>query len=402
MKQNKMILLILVFVMTAVMGIGCSDKKEPDNVIVATTPSDTAARTEADDTTAEVTEATDDEDDDETESAETEEIRENGKLPEDIDDFNPAEIAYYGELFVNAIKTLDIDVLAEYLDSEYDLEKLQSIKENQEEYDFWVKILGDMIYFAEDDIYLTKNIAYVFAAWYTDNLNKVEFPDEVADISNEEAMTIYEQYYLDAPYSGHSDFMDDCDAYVEDGYLKFDLDDVADELFDGFNFSDVYNVGYGRPNGLRFAVMLMGDNTFYDSSLDSLKEDFPDYQLFMDKDWDAIVELPKGLDKSEKEGFYWEYYEKYYLDEANYAIIKAYLEENATVFMDNLGIMVFTPVSYEASYPVHYLSDKNKEKIKDLNVMDGKRLYEYPTDFGNSFSVFYDTIDKLKKEGVLK
>ena len=99
---------------------------------------------------------------------------------------------------------------------------------------------------------------------------------------------------------------------------------------------------------------------------------------------------------------YWECFEKYYLDEEYKEKIVNYMEANCIILRNLSSVEMYYPAEYDL-HPLYKLDEEEMAILKelDLNLMNKKVAYKYPTEFSNSFSMFYEIVDVMKHKGLL-
>lgn len=322
-------------------------------------------------------------------------IRENGSLPEYPEDLTDEEREYYFGHIFDAVVALDTETLADYaLDSD-DLKTLDAIRNDAQALDFWNKITGSMKYFADSDLLLIKSAEYIYSRWYTECWkNNAELPASTEELSYEETMAIYDKYFAEAPYTCGQlkDLME-----IQDGYIKCDLGNIFDNAY-GPKLRHVMGM-----NGMYYGSLLMTKNATINLGHDYIKEAFPEYEAYMSLNLDKLVDITSAsISEEDKAGTtYRDYFEKYIIPEDSRAVLQRYVDENFTCLRTESDLKVFYPADAEKDYPYYRGTSEAKEALKNYNIVNIIRIYEYPQDFGHSISPFFYAIIRLEESGEL-
>lgn len=336
-----------------------------------------------------------------------------GKLPIDID--SKTVKGYIGNsiagYLLKSFISLDAEAMKPYIDSrdykEYK-EHFDRIKEDAEAVELWNATMGNITYFPKSNIIIGKDVGYVYASWYTDCYrNKEEIPGGSGEeLPKEYVIDIYNKYYVNAPYT--IGFTCDFDYDIKDGYITFDIEEMLDHLGmddlddllepntykqkTAFNYGKVI-LGGASSFGLGYEYLLDGEELKF--SLDTL-------EAFLNKDMDKVIEITKEYDASEESDTFWECFEKYYLNDAYKEKIVKYIEANCVILRTLSYVVMYYPAEYDL-YPLNRLEEDEMEILKalDINVVNKKYAYKYPTEFSNSFSMFYEVVDIMKHKGLL-
>lgn len=322
-------------------------------------------------------------------------IRENGSLPEYAEELTDEEREYYFGHIYDAFVALDTETLTDYaLDSDV-LEILDAIRNDAQALDFWNKITGSTKYFADSDLLLIKSTEYIYSRWYTEHWeNNTELPNSTEDLSYDETMAIYDKYFAEAPYTCGQlkDLME-----IQDGYIKCDLGDIFDTAY-GPKMRHVMSM-----NGMYYGSLLMAKDGKMNLGFDYIKEAFPEYEAYMSLNLDKLVDITSAsISEEDKAGnTYTDYFEKYIIPEDSRAILQRYVDENFTCLRTESDLKVFYPADAEKDYPYYRGTAEAKEALKNYNIVNIIRIYEYPQDFGHSFSPFFYAIIRLAESGEL-
>lgn len=314
------------------------------------------------------------------------------------------EIRRHTAIIVEAIKNLDYDTLALYLRDdkiEGAREGIERLKNNPEDVDFWNKTVGTMIYFEDSDVLLYKSVDYTMSAWYTDCWkNNADIPEDSSkDFSDEYLEEIYNKYYAEAPYEAICKASDSLRVLIEDdGSVSFYplFHDELREIIDSIT-TDYTN--------MKAAILLTEENCFslgYEYIMDPSNN--PDYELFMNKDLDAImnravelgvVDLESTRSKSRA-------YKNYFMEEANKIAIQDFLNNQCTVLRDLHYIRIFAPVNIEKTFPFYVLTREDKETLRNmnLNLVHVISFSSFNAD-ENDFMFFNDLSDSAIENGIV-
>lgn len=322
-------------------------------------------------------------------------IRENGKLPEDVEELTAEEYAYYTDSFFKAFQTLDLDVLFSYFDDEYAIEALTAIHDDADALDFWNKIISTIVYFPDSNLLIAKSTDYIYGNWYTQawKENK-EIPESTANLSKEEVLALYDQYFADAPYV--------CALprkafYVKDGHFRVSLDPLLDSIH------------YERPytltdfnNCLQYGSLLMGKQDSLSLGYEYIAKDTPAYQKLYEKDLDTMVsEVESVLSDSDRSGSFYKSYQNYYVPAENRAILQQYFNENIDCYMMLGNLCYLDKADVDHDFPMYVGTQETRSQLKNYNIVNRHLLLKFPDNLSNNFNFFYEIADKLVKNGTL-
>lgn len=390
--MKKIVMLLLVMTMSLTMFTGCGEAGAGKGASV-----DKEGSTEKQDDAGEESEDADTAEDEE---AENSNVRKNGALPNDKADLTEEEVYYHlGKIF-RAFQKLDIETLAEYTNSEYTLEKLETLRNDAEALEFFNMIVGDMVYFEDCDLLLAKSSDYIFTKWYTDAWKSgAELPDDVEDLDRDETLAIYEKYYAEAPWvcGTLADNLMGWDATIENGYLKCNLD----RILNGVGYEELDDImEYGSP--LDYADLLMGEHLL-SLGYDHIKEDMPNYQTVLSMNLDDIVALIEAeLSEEDKAGFWYDCYAQYYVPEASRAVLQQYFDENVECYRELSHLWACAPANFEDDYPLYHATDKARAEMEKYNIVHTYYIYEFTESFDNNFDLFYNVAELLLESGKLQ
>lgn len=400
--MKKLLVMLLVSALSLSMLAGCgANGEDPDSgrenhEVSADAENDEDKQQDAEDSNAD---NADDEDDAEAESTEAAEggIRENGQLPEDVEELTEEEVYYHMGVVFEAFRTLDTQTLATYTDDESLLEHLDAVREDAEALDFWNKIVGEMVYFADSDILMAKSSGYIYGNWYTQAWKEgKELVDEVAELSKEEALALYDQYFAEAPYVC-GQIIDELDPVIEDGYLICEMDGILESVW----YAELSEI-WGIFDPIDYAVLLMGAEDCFGLGYDYLAEDMPAYETVLSMNLnDIYTVVEEQIPEEKKDGLYYEYYQKYVVPEENRAIMQQAIDENVQAYRTLYSVWVMEKADVETDYPMSYATEETRSQLKNYNVVNCYHIRRFPTDFGNDFTVFYEVAEKLIASGAL-
>lgn len=326
-------------------------------------------------------------------------IRKNGELPESVDDLSEEELYHYIGVIFKAIQELDLETLTLYGTSEVDLKDYSAIAESEDAW-FWYEIMGNMMYFEDEDILVYKDPVYLFSKWYMESdASHVESVDETANIPNEEALEAYNLYYEECPYvATHLKY--DVDFRIEDGFLKCNIGDFLDDVTASVNYmTDLYD-------NFLFGPLLMGNQNCLRFGYEYITDTLPEYEELLSLDLDRICAVIDGMDTSaidteSLESLYYQTYLTYYADEANRQIIQEYLDKNCFAVRDLSEVHIYKTVDYNTDTPLSHMNNADKEVLSDYNVYTRKGISNFTQGFNNGFAFFYELAKYLKDNGAL-
>lgn len=149
-------------------------------------------------------------------------ITPNGELPDNEEDVDYVDVNYYFNEAINAVIQLDEENMKLYLDEE-ECAAILRIKGNKEALALWQHTVGNMTFMPSLRAWYGRPMNLVYALWYQDQIqNNKTIPDNVAQLSYDDLVDIYNEYYDKVPLvvencSSYEDF------YIQDGYIKFEM-----------------------------------------------------------------------------------------------------------------------------------------------------------------------------------
>ena len=332
--------------------------------------------------------------------AKLENIRKNGELPDDLSELTVEEIVFYYEDIFYAVQKFDFDKLTSYLgDNNSSVENLKAIYENKEYKEMWNKTIGQIMYFPSHQLMVSRSPLYVYDRWYTNMANGNEtIPDDIGNLEHSVADKLYNDYFQKAPYVAYVLDKYVLDLEIKDGKLKFQINDIFENLGFGeisdmtpkkFNF-DGEKEGYAR--------MIMGDRDCLDLGYDYIakQDNCPNYKVLLSENLNDIMSLiVENEELKSKNDFYYKNYELYYKNEEIRQEIQMWIEENCYIYRNLNTVQIFIKVNPEKAFPYYQANDNEMEKLKKLDVYIVSSFNEFPNNFGNTYSSFYEITDAM-------
>lgn len=325
-------------------------------------------------------------------------IRKNGELPADVEELTEEEMCYYMTQIFRAFQTLDTETLSEFTDSDYVLEHLDEIREDEEALAFWNNVVGKMVYFEDSDLLLAKSNTYIFGQWYEQAWKENrEIVEDVSDLSKEEVLAIYDQYFEEAPYVCGS-VADELRWNMEivDGHIQCSLDNILEcvgyEELDEY-WEDVDTLNYGR--------LLLGDECTLNMGYDHIQEDIPEYETLLSMNLDDIVALiEEQLPEDKKSGFEYDCYMQYYVPEDTRAILQQYFDEKVDCYRGVSSVWAYAPDNGARTY--YDATEETISQLAQYNIVEPYYLSGLISNFENDFDMFYNVVEVLIESGELE
>lgn len=287
-----------------------------------------------------------------------EEVRPNGQ----IDELTDAEKCYYAGVILRAAQALDTDTLSLYADDEEPLRYLELIKADSDSKEFWDKTVGQWMYFDEDGIIVSKSPVYIQAKWYTEcwkNNEDITFSN-YEKITLEEALSLYKTYYESSPYVLTDFYYLFINLWVENGYVKCDMDNILSPVIPSVKLSNLFN----EEECFNAGSLLFG--LFYNLGYDYIEETTPYYQEFMSGDVESIAKAArKMLPADEQTDYILPYLENYFESEKYRDVIQTYLRENTEILRDLDYVYFCMPKILDESV----YSSRTRERLKDYEII---------------------------------
>lgn len=338
-------------------------------------------------------------------------LESNGSLEEGFEGHDRSELYEIADIVFKAYQELDLDTLRVYLSDSDFMESsshLEPIKQDPENYQIWQNTVGTMIYFADSDVLLAKSTAWVESSWYTDCWeNGWLIPASSSeDFSRDYLENIYKTYYVNAPYIAHPELSKEMDFRVENGYVKCDITRILEVVNHGYwiDLFNPYSDGY-----LYSALLLDNADCFelgYDYILGGSGEDakIPDYEALYGGDLSEFVEVVGKYDIEDESGIYTDTFVNYYKDDTNRAILQKYLDDNCEIKRGLSEVTFFYPANFEKHYGYYDLTEDDISYIESLGIecVMVNYIFQFPKNWGNNFSPYYELVQCAKYEGLLE
>lgn len=333
-----------------------------------------------------------------------------GKVPLGAtkDNLKYSDISKLWVMVFEAIQNLDAEALKPYVTEEnYNMcaEGFAKVKADQTASELWANTIGKLVYYPEAKVIVGVDIEAVLAMWYTDMAkNNAEMPvEDTDDLSVEQLMNIYNEYFVNAPYSFNR-IMEPKVNIQEDGRIAVSVDTVIDNFYDE-SLKVILNPITRSHRDLPFDYyrVIMEREESLALGYDYIKDEFENFEALYAMDLDAFVTVTQGIEDKYKDGSFWKTFEKYYLDETNRAIMEKYLTESCLVYRDLGNLVVFIPASFN-EFPGRTLKGEEKAAFEALGVpvYFKQRILAYPENFNNNFSAYATFADYAKAEGLVE
>lgn len=311
----------------------------------------------------------------------------------------------YAATIFEAFQNLDAEAMKPFLgnDYEYAVKVFDLIKNDPDDLAFWNNTIGNMVYLPDSDVLITKSCAYITSKWYTDcRINNEDLPASASeDFPKEYLDEIYNNYYVDAPYTLELEFADQIISEWSDGAMChfFSLTDAMG--MDHFSFSTYH------PNHLRAAILLNRAESF-SLGYEYIAEDIPEYEDLLSRDLDKMMALLDGVIDVENPSKYSleETYRDYFMNDENRAVLQQFFYEKCESYT-NLGtICFFFPLDVDKIFPYSYvLTQADKDTIKNMGIeliYESGPIRSFPVDFDRNFSPYRELVDCAKSFGLVE
>jgi len=342
------------------------------------------------------------------------EIRQNGFLPNNIEELTDEEVAYYFYIVINALKELDLETLEKYAKEEESaglftdytaMECLSFIKNDEIMHSLWENTIGKMICLPETGQVVYKDTQYMFYKWCNDMVkNGEELPEYLSNLSLEEIQKISEKYDEDIPYrSTYEPTISFKNAYfVENGKIYFQLThiimNVADTALsniapdeDGmFSSSEYSQLAFG-------GVILMPTDEITTDDKITLED------VALQGDLKAVVEYFDAQPENDlhTDDLYGKVYRTYLKDADNLAKAQKWMDENVEILSAGNSVYFYVPMLKNGIYSYENYPTEERELIEDIELVDCLWLGVGDESYNRSdFSEYYHMIEVMKTFGV--
>lgn len=335
----------------------------------------------------------------------------NGSLEEDFEGHDRSELYEITDIVFKAYQELDLDTLRVYLSDSDFMEAsshLEPIKQDPKNYQIWQNTVGTMIYFADSDVLLAKSTAWVESSWYTDCWeNGWLIPASSSeDFSRDYLENIYNTYYVNAPYIACPNLSKEMDYRVENGYVRCDITGILEAVGHGY-WVDLFNP---YTDGYLYSALLLNNADCFTLGYNYILGDpeegvkIPDYEVLYEGDLSEFVKVVNKYDIKDESGLYMETFVTYYEDETNRAIIQEYLDENCEIKRGLSEVAFFFPANFKEHYGYYDLTEDDIHYIESLGIecVMVNYIFEFPENWGNNFSPYYELVQCVKYEGLLE
>lgn len=276
------------------------------------------------------------------------------------------------DIILKAYQNLDPEPIKPFVEEET-YEKIcagmEKIKGDSEKLELWNNTVGTMIYFPDSDFLLAKSIEYTYYAWYTDcwRENKEIPADDSAEFSNEYLNEIYNNYYKDAPYVGEWNFSKVFKVSItSEGVAKF-----YPQMNGNNEESEAMVTAVSDKYANMHAEVLLGAEEYFGLGYDYIEEDIPDYEAFLSKDLNAIMQVVEAsdvidLDNTMSSSAHC--YKAYYQDEANRAVLQQFLNDECEMFRSVSSILLVMPPNTSKTFPFNALTDADRAAMEEMDL----------------------------------
>lgn len=322
-------------------------------------------------------------------------IRENGSLPNDVEQLTDAEFSYYLGIVIKALKELDTETLKEYYKVEEkegdswvddlmnayrnygDIECLELIKKNESMRTLWEDTIGKSIFLSDSGYVVYKDTEYLYYKWYNDQIAQGKtLPYSTSSLSTEEILTIYEEYNKDIPYNVSSSF-NGAVCFVEEGRIYFKVDMVL-TLISGNSIMSYEPDENGEFSSGEYAALAFGGTHYLEDEIatDGVN-DLRDIAL--SGDLNKVVEhfdSRTEYDLNTMDDYKGEKYRNYYKNDIMRAKAQQWMDENVKVFNGGSNVYFYVPVNMEETYPFYSISEEERTLLGDVTIMTDIIMYE--------------------------
>ena len=265
-----------------------------------------------------------------------------------FNELNSDEELYYNYLFIESVKTLDIDTLSKMLINDpLSLEYLKVIKNDPERKSLWGKTIGQYIYLPQSRQLIYPSTMHIYCMWMDYAYSNTGFTaNEITQYDYQEVINFYNNYYNRAfLISKHIDIKT---IYSLNLFLYEELGIV-----------DLNTAAYGALFQYIFPEIEYGFET-----QDYIREDgcFKDWAHFKDLNIDRMIPIIESTIEDESD--FANEFNYYFKDEVNKKKIQKFLDEEGKVYRTAVNITYFIPASKETMN----LSEAENEYIKDLKI----------------------------------
>lgn len=327
-------------------------------------------------------------------------IRENGSLPQDLNEISKEEFAYHFDIIMKALKELDVHTISTYSGDANLINMLTMVRGNVTYISYWTSIFNDITYLPNSDIVVYRSTDYIFSNWYKNLANaESEIVDDVAEIPNDMTEILYKASYKEAPFIATRLFSDNV-TKVDGGYLIVDISkafsNVLCELDNLLIMDDEGNESFS------YARLLMGDNSCLSLGYDYITKNISDCDSIVSLDLDAIIKAyDSTLSQDEKNTFYYSYYEQFYKNDSYRPMLADYLKNFCKSVRSFSDVILYRPANIDNEYPYYQANDEEKDFLRSIDLYTAHKIYSFPEGFNGNFTFFYQIIDNLQYEGLI-
>lgn len=298
------------------------------------------------------------------------EIRNNGYLPNSINDMTDEELTYHFDSMINAVLTLDLVKLKEYSLNSGDFKCFDQIADRENFKSTYLNRMSSVIYLSDSRYFVYKDPKIMYLAWRaecsTNELEQQTLLDVnlVPDIANDYAS---ESKYIAVKIPSHMS-----EPTLKNGRIYFDLQNIMSLL----GYSNLTQIVPSFPSGLSYLSFgFEGIYAIYPSRQSEAGQMF--WYSLMDQDLDRMVDYVENyasydLKTSNKESSYDDCYQLYYQDENNRKIVDAWMSDNVISYVGEYGIYNYVKCDHlcEDSWPFNTFTNFEMEQIKNLDIYE--------------------------------
>ena len=195
------------------------------------------------------------------------------------------------------------------------------------------------------------------------------------------------------------------DFRVENGYVKCDITRILEVVNHGY-WIDLFNP---YSDGYLYSALLLNNADCFSLGYNYILGDpeegvkIPDYEVLYGGDLSEFVKVVNKYDIEDESGLYMETFVTYYENEANRAIIQEYLDENCEIKRGLSEVAFFFPANFKEHYGYYDLTEEDIHYIESLGIecVMVNYIFEFPKNWGNNFSPYYELVQCVKYEGLL-
>ncbi len=328
---------------------------------------------------------------------------------------------------LNGFFALDENIISSYdTDSEYTNSLLNYILTDERALSLWKDTIGTFHYYPDIDMIVGKDVNTVFAMWYNDcRVNdpaQVENITDTRDLTYNQVMQIYNDYYASAPYVCISPYWEMCtmpkpssDAYtINDPYemflyieetdsgIKIDYSSIIGLFDSSYEITALtYNNKLNQDN-FPYSFMVTG---FHDSMLagpDMITHKFPDYDKLVNLDLNSLIKITGNENSYKADSTLIATYKDYILNDTYHDKIQKYLDDNCIIYPSFNNIILLRKIVPSTEIWPYKADESTINALSDLTLYSQYTWDEMTTISDYSLKFYNDIIQDMLQNNLIE